>query len=74
MDQLHAAGNPGIKTDSYTYNTIINAWAKSGERGAANKAETLLSIIKQKYRDGDRSLQPNTRTYTNGGCGGIAVD
>lgn len=39
--------------------------AKSGERGAAARAEHVLSIMEQRYRDGDRDFKPNTRTLTS---------
>ncbi len=52
-------------SDSYTYNVVINAWAKSGAEGAAHNAENILATMEKKYRDGDSSLKPNTRTYTS---------
>jgi pentatricopeptide repeat protein len=49
---------------SYTYNTLINALAKSGERGAAARAEHVLQIMEKRHRDGDPDFKPNTRTHT----------
>ena len=43
----------------------INAWAKSGEKGAAARAEHVLSVMEQRYRDGDNDFKPNTRTHTS---------
>jgi len=43
----------------------INAWAKSGEKGAASRAEQVLSIMERRYRDGDQDFKPNTRTHTS---------
>ena len=43
---------------------MINAFAKSKEQGAAHRAENILSIMERKYRQGDKSAKPNTRTYT----------
>lgn len=43
----------------------INAWAKSGEKGAAGRAEHVLSVMEQRYRDGDNDFKPNTRTHTS---------
>ncbi len=45
--------------------TVINAWAKSGVDGAAQHAESVLETMENKYRQGDSSLKPNTRTYTS---------
>ena len=43
----------------------INAWAKCGEKGAAARAEHVLSVMEQRYRDGDNDFKPNTRTHTS---------
>jgi pentatricopeptide repeat protein len=49
----------------YTYNTLINALAKSGERGAAARAEHVLQVMEKRFRDGDPEIKPNTRTHTS---------
>ena len=43
----------------------INAWAKSGGRGAAARAEHVLSVMHKRYKDGDSDFKPNTRTHTS---------
>ena len=65
MDELYRAGNHGVKPDTYTYNTLINAWAKAGERGSAARAEHVLSIMEKRYSDGYSDFKPNTRTHTS---------
>lgn len=50
---------------SSSYCLQINAWAKSGEKGAASRAEQVLSIMERRYRDGDQDFKPNTRTHTS---------
>jgi hypothetical protein len=47
------------------YSTLINAHAKSSERGSAARAEHVLQVMKQRYLDGDEDFKPNTRTYTS---------
>ena len=61
MDTLFEAGNTNVKADSYSYNTVLNAWAKSGD---PQRAERILSIMEGRYQNGDISLKPNTRSYT----------
>ena len=65
MDELYRAGNQGVKPDTYTYNTLINAHAKSSEKGSAARAEHVLQVMKQRYLDGDGDFKPNTRTHTS---------
>lgn len=43
----------------------INAWAKSGEKGSAARAEHVLSVMERRYADGDKDFKPNTRTHTS---------
>lgn len=64
MDQLYADGKTSIQADSYSYNTVLNAWAKSGQVGAPQRAERILTKMETKFRNGNPSLKPNTRTYT----------
>jgi pentatricopeptide repeat protein len=46
---------------SFLRNT--QAWAKSGYRGAATRADQLLDKMEAKYLAGDVDLKPNTFTY-----------
>lgn len=54
-----------VKPDTYTYNTLINALAKSGDGGAAARAEEILAIMEQRFQAGDKSFKPNTRSHTS---------
>lgn len=42
---------------------MINAWAKSGGRGAALEAEKLLSKMHELYEMGDADVKPSVVTY-----------
>lgn len=48
---------------SVQYTACIDAWSKSGYRGAAVRAEQLLDKMESKYLAGDTDLKPNTYTY-----------
>jgi len=45
------------------YNVVINAWAKSGSKGAAAEAEKLLSEMHRLHERGDPQVKPNVVTY-----------
>jgi len=45
------------------YNVVINAYAKSGGKGAAQEAEQLLQRMHMMYDQGDLSVKPNVVTY-----------
>ena len=62
VDQLCATGNTNIKADSCSYNTVLHTWVKSGEIGAPQRVQHILSIMEIKYENGDTSLKPNTRS------------
>jgi pentatricopeptide repeat protein len=47
----------------WQYTACIDAWSKSGYRGAAVRAEQLLDKMEAKYLAGDSDLKPNTYTY-----------
>ena len=63
MSRLHASGMPSLKPDNFTYTAVIDAWAKSGYRGAAARADQLLDKMEAKYLAGDVDLKPNSYTY-----------
>ena len=47
--------------------TVLDAWQRSGELDAGERAEALLTWLIDTYkRDGDESLQPNEFTFASG--------
>jgi pentatricopeptide repeat protein len=54
-----------VKPDTYTYNTLINALAKSGDGNSAARAEEILNVMEQRFQAGDKSFKPNTRSHTS---------
>jgi hypothetical protein len=42
---------------------VINAWAKSGGKGAADEAEKLLAKMQELDEHGDLDVKPNVVTY-----------
>ncbi len=66
MDKLHASGNTRVKADSYSYNTVLNAFGPKVVRSVHHdvRAEHVLLIMETKFRNGDTHLKPNTRSYT----------
>lgn len=66
MERLHANGIRGLKPDAFTFTAVIDAWAKSGHRGAAARADQLLDKMESRYLAGDADLRPNTFTYNAG--------
>ncbi|KAL3778897.1 hypothetical protein ACHAWO_007863 [Cyclotella atomus] len=54
-------GNDEVRPNSYNVNSVINAWAKSGNAG---NAEKILQKMERMYRDtGDERFRPRTETY-----------
>ena len=45
-------------SDAFTYTAVIDAYAKSGYRGAASRADLLLDQMEAKYAAGDADLKP----------------
>jgi len=55
-----------IRPDTYTYNTVIDVLAKSGERDAAEKATELLKRMEYLYKvQGRDEVKPDKFTYTS---------
>ena len=66
MHMLHKNGDPDIKPNVVTYGAVIDAHAKSGERGAAARADALLADMIQQHQSDPvlhADLRPNTYVF-----------
>ena len=58
-------GRQIVAPDTSIYNALLNCYAKSGDRNAANRAEEIIQTMLQEYSEtGDETIKPNFRTYT----------
>jgi hypothetical protein len=63
MEQRYRDGDQAFKPNTRTYTSVIDAWAKSGEKGAARRAEQILNnMIAQFDATGDVDVKPNVHT------------
>lgn len=53
-----------MRPDEYTYSTVIDAVGKSGEVGAAQRAEAILRRMEKFYESGKTQVSPTHVTYT----------
>lgn len=63
MEKRYRDGDPDIKPNTRTHTSVIDAYAKSGERGAARRAEQILNNMISRFdatRDPD--IKPNVHT------------
>jgi len=63
MEALHAAGDIKMKPDIVTYNSVMNALAKSREMGAAQNAEEILERLERLYQRGLSNVRPDAYSY-----------
>ena len=69
MHELHGKGDPDIKPNVVTYGAVIDSYAKSGEKGAAARADTLLANMIQLHQSDpikNADLRPNTYVFNTG--------
>ena len=52
-----------VDPDKITFNTVLDAWAKSGHGSAGEEGERLLRIMLDKYNEGNFNLKPDVVTY-----------
>lgn len=63
MNQRYQDGDTDFKPNVRTHTSVIDAWAKSGEKGAAKRAEQILNNMISAYEDeGDPDIKPNLHT------------
>lgn len=64
MEAKYLAGDNDLKPNTYTYNAVISALAKSGETGAAARAERVLQNMVNRQRiGGSDAVKPTTIKY-----------
>lgn len=69
LNQMHetsSAGNRDVRPNVVTYGAVIDAYAKSGERGAAARADSLLAKMIHLYQMdpiANAELRPNTYVF-----------
>ena len=68
MEKRCRDGDQDFKPNTRTYTSVIDSWAKSGEKGAARRAEQILNNMISRYEAaGDPDVKPNVHT-TNAVC------
>jgi pentatricopeptide repeat protein len=50
--------------DLYSYNMLLDAWAKSTEPGRGKRAEDILETLDAKSKSGEFQWKPDVRTYS----------
>jgi hypothetical protein len=65
MLELYQAGNPYIKPDTVIFNSVIHAWANSGEPLVGKRAEATLNQMWELHKVGDPNIKPNTVSFNS---------
>lgn len=63
MDHLHKGGNPDVRVDTISFNAVLDAWARSGDRVAPRRAQQILSHMDELYLAGNKGVKPDRYTY-----------
>lgn len=66
MDRLFKSGNDEVSPDTITFNAVLDAWARSGDRMAAQRAEQILDHMDDLYRAGNQKVKPDVYTFNTG--------
>lgn len=65
MTKRYEAKTCDVPPDAASYTTAINAWARSREPDAVERAEEILSWCEESYRNGNLKAKPNSLTYNS---------
>jgi hypothetical protein len=60
MQQLYEEGHKDVRPDTFSFASVLNAYANSNERDAATKAEDILRHMMTLHEEGNPSVRPNT--------------
>ena len=65
MTKRYEAKTSNVPPDSATYTTTINAWARSKEPDAVDRAEEILAWCEESFALGNHYAKPNSLTYNS---------
>jgi hypothetical protein len=67
VNRHRTGGLDDIKPTTINFNTVLDAWAKSGAgRQAAERAEEILEWMDRLYKAGNPEVKPDTITFNAG--------
>ena len=61
MQDLNDSGDDNVKPKTVTFSAVINAWARSNNRVAADGAEAILNRMQELFEAGNHDVKPNGR-------------
>ena len=68
-NRCKSLGHPCVcAPDLYSYNMLLDAWAKSDEAGRGRRAEDILQALQTEYDQGRCDFSPDARTYSAAIC------
>jgi lipopolysaccharide biosynthesis glycosyltransferase len=53
-----------MDSDTIAFNTVLQAWSISGQKGAALRAEQLLKHMSKLYHSGNDNVKPDCVSYS----------
>jgi len=62
--KLHESGREGCCPNRKSFNTVIDAWARSRDKVAPKRAEALLEKMETLYGQGYEDVRPNVISYS----------
>ena len=65
MTKRYESGESDVTPDAASYTTTINAWARSREIDAVQRAEEVLQWCEESFKLGNARARPNTLTYNS---------
>jgi hypothetical protein len=65
MQDHYKSGYWGVKPDTISFSSVINAWAASGDPVAPQRAEALLKRMQKMHEAGNHDVKPNTITINS---------
>jgi hypothetical protein len=65
MQELSDAGSHDVKPNTICFSSVINAWVKSGDPSAPQRAETILNRMQELFESGNHDAKPNTVCFNS---------
>ena len=63
MQKRYQAGNTNVRPNTVCFNTVMSAWAISGDPATVRRAEAILERMQELYEAGNVDAKPDTISF-----------
>jgi hypothetical protein len=65
MLELYISGNHDVRPNTISFSSVVDAWARSNDHTAPQRAEAILNRMEELYKSGNHDVKPSTISFAS---------